>query len=193
MKFWKLASAAIAIVLSTNTNAVIISSENFNSDASGWTNSVTSDFGGNTILGGYNVLGFTDQTSKDFAISNGQSQVTIEFDFYRIDSWDNEYFDVVVNSEIIVHDMYHQFGGDTNIDGGLYNDEIIHYSLLLDVNASNLLLTFDTNLNQGRTDESWGIDNLVITQTTVVPVPAAVWLFGSGLIGIVGFARRKQS
>jgi len=25
----------------------------------------------------------------------------------------------------------------------------------------------------------------------VIPVPAAVWLFGSGLIGIVGFARRK--
>ncbi len=27
---------------------------------------------------------------------------------------------------------------------------------------------------------------------TVVPVPAAVWLFGSGLIGLIGFARRKQ-
>jgi len=28
--------------------------------------------------------------------------------------------------------------------------------------------------------------------TTVVPVPAAVWLFGSGLIGLVGVARRKK-
>ena len=27
---------------------------------------------------------------------------------------------------------------------------------------------------------------------TVVPVPAAVWLFGSGLIGLVGMARRKR-
>jgi hypothetical protein len=26
-----------------------------------------------------------------------------------------------------------------------------------------------------------------------VPVPAAVWLFGSGLIGLVGVARRKRS
>lgn len=26
---------------------------------------------------------------------------------------------------------------------------------------------------------------------TVVPVPAAVWLFGSGLIGLIGLARRK--
>ena len=28
--------------------------------------------------------------------------------------------------------------------------------------------------------------------TAVVPVPAAVWLFGSGLIGLVGVARRKR-
>jgi len=26
-----------------------------------------------------------------------------------------------------------------------------------------------------------------------VPVPAAVWLFGSGLIGLVGVARRKKA
>ena len=26
-----------------------------------------------------------------------------------------------------------------------------------------------------------------------VPVPAAVWLFGSGLLGLVGIARRKRS
>ena len=28
---------------------------------------------------------------------------------------------------------------------------------------------------------------------TIVPVPAAVWLFGSGLLGLVGVARRKKS
>lgn len=28
---------------------------------------------------------------------------------------------------------------------------------------------------------------------TVVPVPAAVWLFGSGLLGLVGIARRKSA
>ena len=27
--------------------------------------------------------------------------------------------------------------------------------------------------------------------TTVIPVPAAVWLFGSGLLGLVGVARRR--
>ena len=30
-------------------------------------------------------------------------------------------------------------------------------------------------------------------QTAVIPVPAAVWLFGSGLLGLVGIARRKKA
>jgi hypothetical protein len=32
-----------------------------------------------------------------------------------------------------------------------------------------------------------------IINTAVVPVPAAVWLFGSGLLGLVGIARRKKA
>ena len=31
------------------------------------------------------------------------------------------------------------------------------------------------------------------TRTSVVPVPAAVWFFGSGLIGLIGVARRKKA
>jgi len=31
-----------------------------------------------------------------------------------------------------------------------------------------------------------------IINTTVIPVPAAVWLFGSGLLGMVGVARRRR-
>ena len=33
---------------------------------------------------------------------------------------------------------------------------------------------------------------IVFATATVVPAPAAVWLFGSGLIGLVGFARRQR-
>lgn len=35
-----------------------------------------------------------------------------------------------------------------------------------------------------------GIDNYM---ATIVPVPAAAWLFGSGLIGLIGIARRKKA
>ena len=37
---------------------------------------------------------------------------------------------------------------------------------------------------------SIAFDNFSITP---VPVPAAIWLFGSGLIGLIGIARRKKS
>lgn len=32
-----------------------------------------------------------------------------------------------------------------------------------------------------------------VEQSAVIPVPAAVWLFGSGLLGLVGVARRKKT
>ena len=36
-------------------------------------------------------------------------------------------------------------------------------------------------------------DNLNFAESAVVPVPAAVWLFGSGLIGLIGVARRRKA
>jgi hypothetical protein len=34
---------------------------------------------------------------------------------------------------------------------------------------------------------------LVVASASPIPVPAAVWLFGSGLIGLVGIARRRKT
>lgn len=43
------------------------------------------------------------------------------------------------------------------------------------------------------TADSIGVASGTITATpAVVPIPAAVWLFGSGLIGLIGAARRKK-
>jgi len=39
--------------------------------------------------------------------------------------------------------------------------------------------------------EAYGI--WMVQDVSAVPVPAAVWLFGSGLIGLVGMARRKKA
>jgi hypothetical protein len=43
--------------------------------------------------------------------------------------------------------------------------------------------------------ENGGIDGgteLINYSPSTVPLPAAVWLFGSGLIGLIGIARRKK-
>ena len=50
-------------------------------------------------------------------------------------------------------------------------------------------------INQG----NWGVDYInsefgsALVRVSSVPIPAAFWLFGSGLIGLIGIARRKKS
>ena len=46
---------------------------------------------------------------------------------------------------------------------------------------------FNINLDLGSGN------SLTVVNVSSVPVPAAVWLFGSGLIGLVGFARHKKA
>jgi len=36
-------------------------------------------------------------------------------------------------------------------------------------------------------------DTLTVNVTSVVPIPAAAWLFGSGLLGMIGIAIRKKA
>lgn len=56
------------------------------------------------------------------------------------------------------------------------------------------LLSYDGGIADGLSSASLST-NLrefrVLERTSVVPVPAAAWLFGSGLIGLIGMARRK--
>ena len=47
-------------------------------------------------------------------------------------------------------------------------------------------------ISQNDTDGSAETGSFLV-RTSVVPVPAAVWLFGSGLLGLVGIARRKKA
>ena len=52
----------------------------------------------------------------------------------------------------------------------------------------------DADSFSGEWAVAWGhgLSHLTVYETPAVPVPAAVWLFGSGLIGLVGVARRKN-
>jgi hypothetical protein len=43
--------------------------------------------------------------------------------------------------------------------------------------------------NDGENSSLLGVD----IQTSAVPLPAAAWLFGAGLIGLAGVARRRKT
>ena len=49
--------------------------------------------------------------------------------------------------------------------------------------AARAIIDGITDLELHLSDEAVGI----------IPVPAALWLFGSGLLGLVGIARRKKA
>ena len=54
----------------------------------------------------------------------------------------------------------------------------------------NALGEYNFGISVGQS--GWGVEN-VRMDVQVVPVPAAVWLFGSGLLGLIGVARRKKA
>lgn len=49
-------------------------------------------------------------------------------------------------------------------------------------------------LGTGKSD-SYGalVDNISLVQTSPTPVPGAVWLLGSALVGLIGFKRRRKA
>lgn len=65
--------------------------------------------------------------------------------------------------------------------------------------AETLTLTFD-NITRVRfssqqsqsSTHTYGLFDNLSYATTTVPVPGAAWLFGSGLLGLVGIAKRKE-
>ena len=65
------------------------------------------------------------------------------------------------------------------------------YSVIFNSGATSgsvLLSIVDTTLAFGGND--FALDDISLT---AVPVPAAVWLFGSGLLGMIGVARRNRA
>ena len=73
-------------------------------------------------------------------------------------------------------------------------DSILMSTTISGLNVSDndyfyLRWTTDDDAGLGARDE-FGLDNISVS---AIPVPAAVWLFGSGLIGLIGIARRKKS
>jgi hypothetical protein len=136
----------------------------------------------------FDLTGFIPNGDVDFAIFAAGADLSGS-DFLRLED-----FDVVEFTEVA------GFWFATNLDG----DE-------LEMGLSpNFLITADLGLGDwipgdavnyivgplpNATFVSFAGDEPLMAAVDVkaVPVPAAVWLFGSGLLGLVGVARRKSA
>lgn len=150
-----------------NVSTLISVSETFENGAIGWTNNTTTTASELTqFLGRFSGTGGQEGVSKsyDFGIENAGKKVTIEFDMYKIDSWDGEEFDIFINSQKIlnvlpVSDAY----TSQNIFTDWGSEKMSHYSLQATIGEDGKLqLGFGSTLNQSISDESWGIDNIAI-------------------------------
>ena len=159
----------------------VLVSEDFESGAIGWSNNTTTSAGELTnFLGRFGGTNGNQGVSKtfDFAGREGET-VTIEFDMYRIDSWDGtgwngegeERFQVFVNDGIVSNELNGNQADYTMTSGneftGWGSERMNHYSIDAVVDANGQVkLGFGSTLHQSIGDESWGIDNLVISTDT---------------------------
>ena len=183
----------------------IVVSEDFNGSVSGWSNNSTSTVDGEKILGRFI---HTQDVEKTFTVPTNVDGYTISFDFYEIDSWDNEEFAVFIDGKEVNLGRFTGGGNDDseNARSGVTADEIVWTYSSLDpaqlsgtggwadqihqvsiwvpktaISGNQITVKFDARTNQHVNDESYGIDNFAITADTVAPPAPA----RDGLVEIV--------
>jgi hypothetical protein len=83
-------------------------------------------------------------------------------------------------------------GGNSNLTGDIAVASPWFSSSYKHIDWSNGDAGLWSGLDFNLTNASWA-EGLVMRKVSAVPVPAAVWLLGSGLIGLIGFSNRKKS
>lgn len=209
MKFGKLTSVTTAIFLSTSVNAAMVDNGTYTTDT------VT----GLDWL----ALSLTDNQAYSTAPINNiewryATNTEVEnlfitmFDGYYDTNLTDKYSEGTQGAYADQHgdvlafiDLFGTTGTSTNtsvISLGFYEDEagvlrklgVTHISIETSGYDNTLVYgldyTYDYDFARDTNVPEAGI---FMVRTSVVPVPAALWLFGSGLIGLIGLAKQKKA
>ncbi len=153
--------------------------------ADGVTNATSA---GDGLLGPFSGTSGEQGVFRTFEVPGDVKSVVVEFDFYEIDSWDGEHFMVFANDQLVSSDpFYHaengrgqqSFGNDgdraftrASSDEHLlrsgWSDQVHRYRIVADVVDGEVKIGFGSTLDQTARDESWAIDNLVISENLSV-------------------------
>jgi hypothetical protein len=190
-----IALAATTLVLSTNVNAVTLT---FDDIPSGSIQNISGnmptyqDFNFSHTLDWVDVVGSSwnyGAVSGDFAILNNDSGTGVITEASNADfTFDGLWAKKWSTSP--------ESGGTDTLSGTLsgFNNGSLVWQVSTGLNGSyeyygaQAGLIDELHLGFGNV---FLVDNLSLNGVSTVPVPAAVWLFGSGLIGLIGLARRK--
>ena len=170
----------------SNGGLVTVTSPGSSSDFAGNTNALNPEYGS---LGQNPAL---KQANLGIGLLTPGQAVTVSFD-YRADAVDVKY--VALHSE--------QAGGGASstavlLDGpggpGSWTtfSQVVNLGPDVSEGISLEMVAICGGVPGCQSSFFW--DNISITaDIAAVPVPAAVWLFGSGLLGLIGVARRKKA
>ena len=168
-------AVAILLVGSANASTIFAPTDGTVNFLNTGTGSIV--FNASTRLVMFNVgdLGGTEQA---VALDNSRSSTALAVFNANLGDWDVEIKSSISSS--IVHDSMTLSGSD-NFILGLTTDD--GSTWLADIGATDLGADiFNVEFADG---------SVIQIDVRVVPVPAALWLFGAGLIGLVGIARRR--
>lgn len=172
----------------------LVSSENFESGATGWSNNTTETSNPylTRFLGRHSLDGGTQNVFKTYALSGTQDHTVLTFDFYEIDSWDGESFRVFVDDVMVYSGNFQQGTYNQPADGaagivswhiqeltpfnanftnGGSNDQMYRFTMTVNTTNTSMKVGFSSTLDQAVADESWGVDNINIYEVAPGGVP----------------------
>jgi hypothetical protein len=144
------------------------------------------------------LLNFTDISSQilDFSFNDGRQTLTdstpyIDFEFLIRTNLDGDItaWDITLNERFgpEPHSIGQQIG---TIRTHKPSVGTLSFDLGDRAECLNIISTGDPRCQSIQSDR--GVSNSAPGSWTVVPVPPAVWLFNTGLLGLIGMARRKR-
>jgi len=179
-------------------DSIIAFPTNFRAESANGAGVVTADDNGTIQViakQGYKIDAVNVVENGDYLLNGAGASVSVN-GWARVLDWSDLLApgiqqNLAITGDLTINDnATHNWSGATNFGlAGSSLDGISHIGLQLQNNLSatttamNELAWIEKKIIGG------SIDMSIITAP--VPVPAAVWLFGSGLIGLVGLARRK--
>ena len=202
MKFWKLATAATVIMASSSANAALIERLGglaYYDDQADLTWLADANYARTSGHDADGRMTWADANAWAAGLSVGG------VDGWRLADTDPALSGVNQSGSEMGNLFYNVLGGvafssittthNTNYD--LFSNVQSNFYWSATEYAPYTLHAWDFNMSigaQGRSDKAdsyyaWAVQS---GDVSAVPVPAAVWLFGSGLIGLVGLARRKR-
>lgn len=207
--------ASAILIIINSAQASLLYSNDFENGAGGEWSSSRIGYDNNTshFLGNFG----NDTVTLSLDDLPAHDTITVNYDLILWDSWDGEnsrwgkdyqglradntqvyeytfsnFPRINQTNPDLSRQLYGQFGGNRCWPDSLYNN--YNDGFTFDHNAANLTLSFYGRHLQGLADESWAIDNIMVSCNTPAPVPepATMLLLGTGLAGLAGGRMRRK-